>query len=278
VTRVAARGLTFDVRVAGPTDAAATVLLLHGFPQHGGLWDAVAARLHRAGLRTVAPDQRGYSPGARPAEASAYGVPQCAEDAVAILAELALPAGPLHVVGHDWGAAVGWHLAANRPDLVATLTAVSVPHPVALNRGAALDPEQRARLAYVLLFRQAGKAEQVLLRDDAAALRAVFAGSGLDDAGIEAYVGPLREPGALTGALNWYRARDTDLLDRLGPVAVPTTYVWSDEDLAIAQRTAESCEQYVTGDYRFVALPGVSHWIPDQAPGPLSDAILARIG
>ena len=85
----------------------------------------------------------------------------------------------------------------------------------------------------------------------------------------------LSAPGALTAALNWYRAMSSDI--RVDPVDVPTTYVWSDGDVAIGRTAAEACAEYVTGDYRFVELPGVTHWIPEQAPEQLAAAILDRI-
>ena len=81
---------------------------------------------------------------------------------------------------------------------------------------------------------------------------------------IEEYVAVLSAPGALTAALNWYRAMSSDT--RVDPVGVPTTYVWSDGDAAIGRTAAEACANYVTGDYRFLELPGITHWIPEQAP------------
>jgi pimeloyl-ACP methyl ester carboxylesterase len=152
---------------------------------------------------------------------------------------------------------------------------VSVAHPLAQARAYAEDPDQRERSAYIRLFRQPGRAEEVLLREGAVRLRAMF--DGLDPAHAERYVTPMLAPGVLTAALNWYRAMSRDDLAGLGPVSVPTTYVWSDGDRAIGRTAAEGCAAYVTGDYRFVSLPGVSHWIPDQAPDALAGAILDRV-
>ena len=270
LTPIDARGLTFDVAAGGPEDGPA-VLLLHGFPQHAGEWEQVVPPLHAAGLRTYALNQRGYSPGARPAAVEDYRITECVADAVAVLDALNVDAA--HVVGHDWGAMVAWHLAAGHPDRVRTLTAVSVPHPAAFAQALATDADQQQRSAYIQLFREPGKAEQVLLADDAAALRAVFA--GVDAARADSYVEPMREPAALIAALNWYRAMSRD--DVAGPVTVPTTFVWSDGDVAIGRTAAESCAAHVTGDYRFVALKDVTHWIPDEAPSEVAQAVLARI-
>jgi pimeloyl-ACP methyl ester carboxylesterase len=270
---IRARGLQFDVTVAGPDDGV-PALLLHGFPQHAGMWDGVSPALHAAGLRTIAPDQRGYSPGARPADTKAYRLGECVADATAVLD--ALGVATAHVVGHDWGAAVGWALAAGHPDRVRTLTALSVPHPRAFGKALLTSPDQLRRSAYMLLFRREGAAERILLADDAHRLRGAFADSGLDDAGIDRYVAPMREPGALTAALNWYRA--VDFLGRggIGKVPVPTTYVWSDGDRAIGRVAAENCAGEVGGEYRFITLPGISHWIADQAPQAVAEAVIER--
>src|ERR687896_1498444 len=126
-------GLTFDVHELGPPDGD-PVLLLHGFPQRGESWHAVASRLADRGYRTLDPDQRGYSPRARPRGRSAYRLGELVVDALAVVDELAGPSVRVHLVGHDWGAAVAWRLAARHGGRVRSLTAVSVPPPAAYLR------------------------------------------------------------------------------------------------------------------------------------------------
>ena len=268
--------LTFDVRADGPRDGR-PVFLLHGFPQTSASWAAVTPRLTEAGLRTYAPDQLGYSPGARPDEVEAYSTPNLAQVTADLMTALDVPRAD--VVGHDWGANVAWALAAWHPDRVRSLTAVSVPHPAAYTAAYRADPEQKERSAYIRLFWQAGKAEEVLLADDARRLRRMLAGSegetGVPAESIDEYVAVLSAPGALTAALNWYRAMSPD--PKVDPIEVPTTYVWSDGDVAIGRTAAEACVDHVNGDFRFVQLPGVTHWIPEQAPEELAAAILDRI-
>ena len=268
--------LTFDVRVDGPEDGR-PVLLLHGFPETSASWAAVTPLLTQAGLRTYAPDQLGYSPGARPGEVEAYSAQNLAQVTADLMTALEIPVAD--VVGHDWGANVAWTLAAWHPDRVRSLTAVSVPHPAAYTAAFRADPEQRERSGYIRLFWQAGKAEEVLLADDARRLRRMLSGgeqeTGVPAEAIDEYVAVLSAPGALTAALNWYRAMSSDI--RVEPVAVPTTYVWSDGDVAIGRTAAGACANHVTGDYRYVELPGVTHWIPEQAPEQLARAILDRI-
>jgi pimeloyl-ACP methyl ester carboxylesterase len=268
--------LTFEVRVDGPEDGR-PVLLLHGFPETSLSWASVTPLLTEAGLRTYAPDQLGYSPGARPDEVAAYSTPSLAQVTADLMTALDVPRAD--VVGHDWGANVAWALAGWHPDRVRSLTAVSVPHPAAYTVAYRTDPEQKERSAYIRLFWQPGKAEEVLLADDGRRLRRMLSGgegeSGIPAEAMEQYVSVLSAPGALTAALNWYRAMSSG--DRVDPVGVPTTYVWSDGDVAIGRTAAEACANYVTGDYRFVELPGVTHWIPEQAPDRLAAAILERI-
>jgi len=268
--------LTFDVRVDGPEDGR-PVLLLHGFPETSASWAAVTPLLTQAGLRTYAPDQLGYSPGARPDEVEAYSMQNLAQVTADLMTALEIPVAD--VVGHDWGANVAWTLAAWHSDRVRSLTAVSVPHPAAYTAAFRADPEQKERSSYIRLFWQAGKAEEVLLADDARRLRRMLAGAdgetGVPAEAIDEYVAVLSAPGALTAALNWYRAMSS--ATPVEDVTVPTTYVWSDADMAIGRIAAEGCAEYVTGDYRFVELAGISHWVPEQAPDRLATAILDRV-
>ncbi len=275
VMQVDVGDLTFDVRAEGPADGD-PILLLHGFPETSLSWTAVMPLLATAGLRCYAPDQLGYSPGARPDEPEAYSAPNLAQVTADLMTALGIDRA--HVAGHDWGANVAWTLAAWHPDRVRSLTAVSVPHPGAYTLAYRADPEQKERSAYIRLFWQEGKAEEVLLADGARRLRrmlGVEAETGIPAEAADHYVSVLSAPGALTAALNWYRQMGSG--PRLEPVTVPTTYVWSDGDVAIGRTAAEACEQFVTGPYRFVELHGVTHWIPEQAAGQLATEILAQI-
>lgn len=268
---VSARGLVFDVTVSGPEGAGAPVLLLHGFPQNSAMWDRVTAYLHANGLTTIAMDQRGYSAGARPSEPGAYAMRECVEDVLAVLSEIGVDRA--HVVGHDWGAIVAWHLAGAHPDRVATLTALSIPHPTALGEAIATDPDQQRRSAYIGFFQEAGKAEQALLADDGARLRALF--HGCPPTRVDAYVKPMLAPGALTAALNWYRAIDAHTMS-CPQVSVPTSFVWGDRDVAVGAVAARACGKHVTGPYEFVPA-GASHWLADEMPEQVNEVILARV-
>ena len=269
------RGLTFDVDVDGPDDGE-PVLLLHGFPQGKRMWTAISAQLHLAGLRTIAPDQRGYSPGARPMAVEAYRITECVADLVAIIEALGYES--THVVGHDWGAVAAWQVAGRQPERVRTLTAISVPHPTAAAQAIALDPHQQELSSYIGLFRQEGVAEDMLLAGEGQGLREMFRESGLDGPQMESYVTAALSPGALTAGLNWYRALSLLDLEGLGLISCPTTYVWGDEDRIFSRFGVERCAEHVTGPFRLVELSGVNHWIPELAPDVVTELILERTG
>jgi pimeloyl-ACP methyl ester carboxylesterase len=265
------RGFTFDVYAGGPDDGQ-PVLLLHGFPQDHREFDPILPRLHEAGLRTYALDQRGYSPGARPTPVAEYRLAEPVADAVAVLDALEIDSA--HVVGHDWGAQVGWLLAAGHPDRVRTLTAVSVPHPRALRLAMRARPSQRARFAYMGVFRS-GVAERLLLAGDGAVLRSMMRPIG-DRALL--YASAMREPGRLTGGLSWYRALSGGGLAGVGVITVPTTYVWSDQDPVFGRTAALRTADWVEAGYELVAMRGIGHWVPEEAPRELAEAILRRTG
>lgn len=272
---VAANGFEFTGLQWG--DAAdLTVLLLHGFPQRCTSWTAVAEQLAEAGLHAVALDQRGYSPGARPVEVSAYAMPQLIADTVAMIGAVAGSDGAVDLVGHDWGAVVGWQVAARHPELVRSWTAVSTANQKALNEVLATDAEQRAQFSYILAFREPGRAEAALLAEDGARLRALYGGVVAPERAA-AEIAFFQEPGVLTAALNWYRAMSPQDADGLPRVAVPTTYVWGSADLAFGRAAAERTAAYVDGPYAFMPLEDASHWLPDEVPDTLAEAIIARV-
>lgn len=266
-----ADGLVFDALVAGPADGD-VVLLLHGFPQSSAIWRPQLDALATAGYRAVAFDQRGYSPRARPDDVKQYRIAHLVDDALGVANHLG--ADRFSVVGHDWGAVVAWHLAAHHSERIRTLTALSVPHPVALATALASPAsDQRDRSSYVSFFQQADVAEEALLGGGLAALLEASGYPGDVDERVVA----MSAPGALTAALNWYRAIDFTLFRGVGRITVPTLYVWSTDDLALGRHGAESTASYVEGPYRFEILDGISHWIPEEIPDVLNRLLLGHL-
>ena len=262
---------TFDALASGPPDGE-LVLLLHGFPQTSAEWRAQLTALAEAGYRAVAPDQRGYSPGARPLGVESYHVRHLVDDVLAIADRLGGPS--FHLVGHDWGAVVAWQVAGRFPERLRSLTAVSVPHPLAFATALVSESDdQRSRSAYVSFFRQPGS-EDTMSPD---VLRAVFHHSG-HPGDVEQYVGAFAaDPEAVTAALNWYRAIDLGMVMGLGPITTPTLYVWSTDDVALGREGAEATAAHVSGPYRFEVLEGVSHWGPEEAAGELNRLLVEHL-
>jgi pimeloyl-ACP methyl ester carboxylesterase len=260
--------MRFDVLTAGPEDGE-VVLLLHGFPQSATMWRPQLEALAGTGYRAVAFDQRGYSPRARPPEVKDYKIDRLVEDALAVAGD-----EPFHVVGHDFGAMVAWHLAAKHPDRIRTLTAISVPHPLAFATAlASPSGDQRQRSAYISFFRTEDLAEELLL---AGGLTAMLMASGYPG-DIPERVQALSEPGALTAVLNWYRAAGFNLVRGVGSITVPTLYVWSTDDVALGREGAEATARHVDGPYRFEILDGVSHWIPEEVPDVLTRLLIEHL-
>lgn len=264
--------LVFEARADGPEDGE-LVLLLHGFPQTSFSWRHQLPVLAAAGYRAVAPDQRGYSPRARPAVLAEYRFDRLVGDVLGMAD--ALGADRFHLVGHDWGGGVAWQVAGRHPERLLTVTSVSTPHPAAF-RHAIREGDQRDRSSYMQFFRSP-EAEPFFLDDDAAGLRALYTASSLPEDAVEEYVHVLTQPGAMTGALNWYRAADLGLVEDLGPITTPALYVWSTFDPALGREAAEATAAHVAGPYRFEVLEGVSHWVPEEAPERLNALLLAHL-
>ena len=270
--RVTRGPLTFPVIDSGPLDGT-PVVLLHGFPLMASSWAKVAEQLHLRGYRTYAMDQRGYAPGARPRGRWAYRISQLAGDAIALIDAIA--SGPVHLVGHDWGATVSWTVAAEYPDRIRSLTTLSVPHSSAF-AGSMLRSNQLIRSYYMALFNIPLLPEWTIRRRPAA-IDASLRKSGMTDGMLATFHSEVVDKGGLTGALNWYRA-----LWIVSPsagrkkVSVPTTHVWSTGDDALARIGAELTQRFVSGPYELRILEGISHWIPEEAPAEVAEIVDAR--
>jgi pimeloyl-ACP methyl ester carboxylesterase len=249
--------LTFPLRDSGPADGEA-VVLLHGFPQVGSSWEVLTPPLTEAGYRVLAPDQRGYAPTALAKGRRAYRMSELAGDVVALLDEAGIDRA--HVVGHDWGAAAAWAVAAEAPERLLSLTALSVPHPSAMIRASFTSTQ--ALKSWYMLFVQLPWLPELLLnpRRPAARRRLVRAlvASGQERGVAERDASALARPGVFTGALNWYRA--VPFARRLGRVTVPSLFLWGRRDAYISRRAAALCGRYVDAPYEFRELPG-DHWI-----------------
>ncbi|TWH71961.1 pimeloyl-ACP methyl ester carboxylesterase [Modestobacter roseus] len=181
-----------------------------------------------------------------------------------------------HVVGHDWGGIVGWALAAWHPWRVRTLTALSVPHPAAMAQALG-HSDQALRSAYVGFFQLPAAPEAVLLAGGGTGLRRMLRRSGLPEALVDRYVERMREPGALTAALNWYRALPLAGRDPVGRVRVPTLHVWGAQDTFLGRAATEATRQFVAAPYALEVLEDVDHWLPELAAERVGELVTAHV-
>jgi pimeloyl-ACP methyl ester carboxylesterase len=263
----------FTVDAAGPASGAA-VLLLHGFPQNRRMWRHQLRALAAAGFRALAPDQRGYSAGARPGRVEAYATDLLMRDALAMMD--AWGARRFHLVGHDWGGQLAWLIAAANPDRIESLTVLSRPHPAAFARAMAEDPEQAKRSQHHRGFRQPEAIEN-LRKDSFKSLRSGLQREGVAPADADAYLATLSEEGALEAAISWYRASDI-ALSSIPAVAMPTLYVWGTADASVGRSAAELTREFVRGPYEFVEIESGGHFIVDQQPDRIAQLLIAHIG
>ncbi len=272
-----AGGLVFDTWVDGPADGP-LVVLLHGFPQSRHTWRHQLPALAAAGYRAVAPDQRGYSPGARPdpTDLANYHYDKLISDVIALAEACGHATGRFHLVGHDWGGQVAWGVADRHPDRLASLTILSRPHPSAFVQALqAPDGDQKHRSRHHRAFLSAETAG-LLLADDSRRLRHSLAEAGVPPEAAADYLAVLGTPAALEAALAWYRAQ-AELRASLGKIAVPTLYLWGDADATVGRMAAEGTAAFVTGPFRFEVLPGIGHFITDQVVDKVNDVLLAHL-
>jgi pimeloyl-ACP methyl ester carboxylesterase len=263
-------GLRFDVSTAGPK-AGETIILLHGFPNDRTTWNSLIPALAAAGHRVLAPDQRGYSPGARPRRRRDYRLNHLTSDVLALADEAGVHR--FHLVGHDWGALVAYDLASQHPDRVRTLTALSAPHPGAW-RQSLFRSGQGLRSAYMIFFQMPLLPERLLGAWSGARLRRALTRTGLDADSAQRYADRACRYG-LTGPLNWYRAAVLGP-HRIGTVRVPTVLVCGDRDPFISREAVDLCRRWMVGSFRSEMWRGVSHWIAEEQPQRLTELILAH--
>jgi pimeloyl-ACP methyl ester carboxylesterase len=272
-----APGLAFDTLIDGP-EGAPLVLLLHGFAESFHTWRAQLDALAKAGFRAVAPSQRGYSPGARPPtdNTANYTFDLLMQDAMDIAAACGAAHQRFHLVGHDWGGSIAWGIADRHPDRLASLTVLSRPHPVAFNRALALpDGEQARRSRHHHWFLEPDAGAKVLA-DDARWLRVRHTANGVPAAATEEHLTVIGNPAAMEGALAWYRARGA-IRSPLGPIRVPTLYIWGDADDTVGRVASEGTHEFVEAPYRLEVLPGGGHFVAEQFPARVNEVLLAHI-
>lgn len=258
-------GLRLQVQSVGQGPA---VVLLHGFPDTHVVWRKQIGPLVAAGFRVLAPDLRGYGGSDAPLAVDAYQLRHVCADVLAMLDSLGIARA--RVVGHDWGAALGWMLCAKAPERVEQYVALSVGHPSAFARAGL---PQYLRSSYMMWFLLPGLAEKSLMAGDFYLMNRFTA----DRTQVRYWKKSFSEPGRMTAALNYYRA---NVLPGIragaahGPVRVPVMGVWSSGDKALGETQMRESAQYVTGGFRFERIDGADHWLQVTAAEQVNALLL----
>lgn len=264
-----------DGYTVGDPDVSTPVILVHGWPEFASCWEPIARRLVAAGHPVIAYDQRGYSPGLRPEAVDQYSV----EKLVGDLEQVANAAGVdrFHLVGHDWGAIMGWAAVPHLGERIVTFTSLASAHTQAHGEMIANDRDQYERMEYLRKIRHhPDEVAASMLRNDGAKLRALY-GDAVPPEVVDQYVRRFSEPGVLDASLKYYRALGKGANMPTQPITIPTLYVWGSEDLAFARSSAELTAKYVEGPYEFVELTGLSHWLPEEAPQAVADHLVKHL-
>ena len=271
-------GISLHVREMGPAGPAPLVLLLHGFPDCSYTWRHQLPALAAAGFHAVAPDLRGYDGSSKPKGVAAYSVSALAADVAGLVA--ALGAEQADVVAHDWGGGAAWAFAMQHPTKLRRLAILNAPHPVTFQRHLR-SLQQLKKSWYMFAFQLPVMPELGLARNDFASLRQVFRTASLrpgafSEEDIERHVEALRPPGALTAALNYYRAAFRNVGPR-GPrprrVDAPVLVLWGDRDRFLGPELAENGSEWTpNATVRHVHEAG--HWIQHDVPDLVNDELV----
>ncbi len=259
-----ANGIDIHVVVAG---IGPTILLLHGFPDTHHLWRHVTPHLVAAGFRVVMFDQRGYGKTSAPSEVDAYTVDRIASDAIEVLKQLGIDE-KVSLVGHDWGAVIGWYLCIKFPDFFESFVAVSVGHPLAYRNA---GPSQWCKAWYVIMFQIRGLAEWLFSANNFKALRDL----SKDPEDQASRISAFSPSGRITAALNWYRANFKQFgTTSFGSCTVPTLGIYSTGDVALTEKQMVDSEKYMKAEWKYVRIENSTHWIPLDQPDTLSAEIV----
>lgn len=272
VRKIRAGAFEFDCRVSG-TEGNETVLLLHGFPETSHMWIPLMEKLSAMGYYCVAPNMRGYSESACPKGIKKYTTEHLKQD-ILNLADV-VQAHTFHLIAHDWGAIIGWHLAYHHPDRIRTWTALSVPHLKGFAKALKTDPVQKKKSRYIGWFLVPILPEMMLRKKDFAKFRRLWKHSSPEE--LHDYLTVFRRKKTLTAALNYYRA---NLGKRrpppIGDISTPTLFIWGNRDLAIGKTAAENNHKYMKGAYTYLEVDG-GHWLMQTNYADVERAVIKHL-
>ena len=275
---VNANGLTFEVDQCGDGDKFA--LLLHGFPESKFSWRYQMPLLASLGYTAWAPNMRGYGKTSRPKGIPAYHIDNLVADAAALID--AAGAKETLLIAHDWGALIAWQFAIRKARPLSRLIIMNVPHPACMMRELRTWRQLR-KSWYVFFFQLPWLPERITTAKGAEAIHRAFYDMAVDKsrfpvAVTDEYRKTALEPGAMTAMINYYRASfragEAAMNPQPGTVDTPTLMIWGEEDVALDKSTTIGTEQYVM-NLTLRYLPGVSHWVQQEAPEKVNAMIEA---
>ncbi len=277
-TFVKANGLTFEVDQCG--DGERFALLLHGFPESKHSWRFQMPLLAEMGYRAWAPNLRGYGKSGRPTSVSDYHIDKLVADVAGLID--ASGAKETVLIAHDWGAIIAWHFAIKKVRPLSRLVIMNVPHPVCFAR-TMRSWAQLKKSWYMFFFQIPWLPERVLGARGAEAIGKAFTEMAVDKSRfpapvVQEYRRNAQEPGALRAMVNYYRAAmragSKVMVPLPGTVDVPTLMIWGEEDTALGKETTYGTEELVR-DFTIRYLPGVSHWVQQEAPERVNGMLAA---
>ncbi|MGI9530532.1 alpha/beta fold hydrolase [Lutimonas sp.] len=266
----------FDCLVAGK-EHDPLVLFLHGWPESSYMWKRLLLEFSEMGFYCVAPDLRGFSKNACPKGRKHYALNYLVQDVLDIADSFGKP--KFHLVGHDWGAAIGWKLVHDYKDRIQSWTGISVPHLQAFGKAIVLDPEQQKMSQYIRNFQWPFLPERRLRKDDFKILRKLW--KHADSEEFHYNLSIFKNPKQLSASINYYRGNYKDLkvaAERpvLGNIDVPTLFIWGNKDLAIGRYAVDESHVYMKNDYDFIELDA-GHWLIQTEYDHLKKAITEHI-
>jgi len=264
--------LTFTCRVSGLENTGDAVILLHGFPETSRMYYDLIPVLVSEGYKVVAPDQRGYSHGARPPKISDYSIDKLSQDVIDIAD--AFQFEKFHLVGHDWGSAVGWVTAALYSERIISWTALSVPHLDAFFDAINTDKDQQRKSQYIKFFKKPILPELYFKIFGYTYLKNIWRKSSQLE--IEKYLEVFKQRGALKASLNWYRANMNNEDKFIGDITTPTLIIYGLKDMAIGEKSVDESEKYLKGKYKIEKLNS-GHWLIQESFEAVSNSILQHL-
>ena len=266
------KDLIFKCRVNGLNSSGSAVILLHGFPETSKMWSKLIQFLSDNNYKVIAPDQRGYSPNARPSSLKEYKIDKLAQDVIDIAN--AFNFKKFHLVGHDWGSAIGWFLCAIYSKKIITYTPLSVPHLDAFGDAIKNDIIQKKKSFYLKWFRMKFLPEFYFKILNYKNLKSLWRSS--DKKEIDSYIKVFSQKNTLTTALNWYRANNFKGKRKIGKINVPILMIYGTKDMAIGEKAIDETKNYVDAPYRLLKIKA-SHWLIQDSFDLISNEILNHL-